>query len=110
MLQWSDGCCRGDETLGRGKGHDREQSAMYDGGAAAMAPQRGEECSELEAGAQLGLDRVMGGRMRSLSRDGSRAVGHDSLRAVSDVSTGASDATRAVAEEGIKLRCGGMPN
>ena len=41
-LQWLDGCCRGDEMLGQGKGHGRD-SAAEDQGAAGMAPRRGEE-------------------------------------------------------------------
>ena len=43
MLRRSDGCCRGDETLGHGKGRAPRQSAVEDGGTAEMASRRGEE-------------------------------------------------------------------
>jgi hypothetical protein len=39
----SDGCCRGDETLGRGKGARPRQSTAKNGGATGMVPWRGEE-------------------------------------------------------------------
>ena len=89
MLQRSDGCCRGDETLGRRRGATEDRGAAGDG---VMV--RGEERGGLDEGAQpgwvSGTGWVTGGRTRSLAGDLKRAWGHPRC----DVGVGVGAASR----------------
>ena len=49
MLRWSDGCCRGDETLGREKGRVRDKAQRR------IGARRGEECGGLDVGGTTGM-------------------------------------------------------
>ena len=75
LLQRSDGCCRGDETLGREKGRVRDKAQRR------IGARRGEERGGLDEGAKPGWVSGTGwvtcGRTQSLARDGSRVAGRD---------------------------------
>ena len=97
MLQWSDGCCKGDDTIGLGKGNGRDRAWWRTGArlrwrhiVGRSAVWRGKERGRLDAGGATGWglcygrrgcnrdrDQVTDGRLRSLAWDRSWVAGCD---------------------------------